>query len=354
MASLRVVPSPPPEATLADWLSRTWRAYPRAEIEAHYSRRQLGEALAGGTVCRVAPGIYAGAVHAESVITRIDAATQWAGAEAWIGGAASLFVAGALRIPPMRVEVAVPAARRMSGRPRWVRVRRLSYRPPTVRIGEWQIVEPAVAWCLAFSELSADDRASALCRLVAADRSVLETATRAALELPALRSRRRMLSVLSRVAAGGESYLEIHAMESVFVGRRFDPILRQHVVNANGNRYRLDMYDASTMTAIELDGAGFHAGAWQWQRDIRRDADLAVMGILTVRFSYRDLTERPDWCRSMALDVLDRRSTRVRTVRQASDSQGPTQIRPLDALEAPWVVQIEPLLPNPAARQPSP
>jgi len=282
----------------------------------------LAEAIESGSARRVAPCIYAGAANSESIATRIDAATQWAGAEAWIGGAASLFLAGALRVPPTRVEVVVPAARRMSGRPAWVRVRRLSYRPPIIRVDGWDAVEPSVAWCLAFSEMSPEDRTSALCRLVATDGSALEMAYRAARELPALRARGRMLAVLARVAAGGESYLEVHAMEKVFVGRRFDGVLRQHVVSTMGRCYRLDMYDARTMTAIELDGASYHSGAWEWQRDIRRDVDLAAIGILTLRFSYRDLTERPEWCRAVALDVLKQRLR-------------PVQIEPSGALTAP-------------------
>lgn len=315
---LRVVPTLPSETSLAEWLARTWRAYPRTELEAMFSHRQLAEAIESGGARRVAPGIYAGAAHCESTATRIDAATQWAGAEAWIGGAASLFLAGAVRVPPMRVEVVVPAGRRMSRHPKWVRVRRLSYRPPTVRVDGWQVVEPAIAWCQAFSEMAHDERASALCALVAADPSALGTVARAAQELPALRERKRMVAVATLVASGSESYLEVHAVERVFVGHRFDSFLRQHVVSVAGRRYRLDMFDGPTMTAIELDGATYHSGVWEWQRDIRRDADLAAIGILTLRFSYRDLTARPEWCRALALDVLKHRST-------------PVQIQPMPA-----------------------
>ena len=131
-----------------------------------------------------------------------------------------------------------------------------------------------------------------------------------------------MLAVAARVAAGSESYLEVHAVESVFVGRRFDRFLRRHVVSVSGRRYRLDIFDASTMTAIELDRATYHSGAWEGQRDIRRDVDLAAIGILTVRFSFVDLTTRPEWCRALALDVLKHRPA-------------PLRIKPLPARELP-------------------
>lgn len=328
---------------LAQWLPHTWRSFHRAELESLFSHRQLVAAIESGVAKRIAPGIYASAAQAESTATRVDAARRWAGPESWIGGEASLFLAGALRDPPGRIEVVVPATRRMSGRPHWARVRRLSYRPPTVLVDGWHAVEPAVAWCHAFSEMAGDARASALCALVAADRLTLELVARSAHELPGLRGRRRMLSVIASVAAGSESYLEVHAMEEVFVGRPFRGLLRQHIVTTAGGRYRLDMYDASSMTAIEVDGATYHAGAKQWQRDVRRDADLAAVGILTLRFSYSDLTERPQWCRSTALDVLRLRSVTDRT-RSVEGIDGPrtAHMWPVNTEEGSYPVQNEP------------
>lgn len=273
----------------------------------------------------MAPGLYASAAQSESTVTRVDAALQWAGPDARIGGEASLFLAGALRVPPTRVEVVVPAERRMSGRPPWARVRRLSYRPQSAVVDGWHAVDPAVAWCHAFSEMARDARASALCALVVADPIALELVTRAARELPALRARRRMLALIANVADGSESYLEVHAMDEVFVGRRFRGLLKQHVVSTAGGRYRLDLYDTPSMTAIELDGVNYHVGVKEWQRDLRRDADLAALGILTLRFSYRDLMERPDWCAATTLDVL-----RLRTPSARGDVPDERQVRGSD------------------------
>jgi very-short-patch-repair endonuclease len=145
-----------------------------------------------------------------------------------------------------------------------------------------------------------------------------------------------MAALIARVAAGAESYLEVHGMEEVFVGRRFRNVLRQHVVSTRGGRHWLDMYDAASMTAIELDGATYHAGVKDWQRDLRRDADLAAVGILTLRFSYRDLTERPQWCRAAALDVLRLRSVPVRDApARAVERAGEVRIEPLNARSKP-------------------
>jgi very-short-patch-repair endonuclease len=45
--------------------------------------------------------------------------------------------------------------------------------------------------------------------------------------------------------------------------------------------------------AVEFDGAAYHAGRDDWQRDLRRDAALAALGWVVLRFSYSDVTERP-------------------------------------------------------------
>lgn len=252
----------------------------------------------------MAPGLYAGPMHAESAFTRIDAAVRWAGEPAWIGGAASLFLVGALRDPPARIEVVVPRERRLSGRPAWVRVRRLSYAPPARLVGGWRSVEPAIAWCLGGAELPADQRASALCSLAKAEPESLERVAGALRSLPVITKRRALEALAATVASGAESYLEVHAFDEVFVGAPFDGMLRQHAVRSATHRYRLDLFDPVTMTALEIDGAAYHSGIDQWQEAIRRDLDLAAMGIVTVRFSYRDLTGRPDWCRRRALEVL--------------------------------------------------
>ncbi|MCB2412258.1 endonuclease domain-containing protein [Demequina sp. TTPB684] len=316
MTPPRALPNPAPHQTLADWFPSTSLAYRGEQLEAAFSHRQLVLALDSGAAVRLAPGVYASGAHAQSAATRIDAASEWAGSEAWIGGAAALFLAGAMADPPSAIEVVVPAARRMSGRPPWIRIRRLTYRPPTLRVDQWNAVDPGVAWCHAFAEMPHDDRVSALCALVSAQPQAIETVFSAARSLPRLRGRRRMLEVAEHVAAGAESFLEVHALQQVFVGRLFRGLLRQHTVTVEGSRYRLDLYDPTSMTAIETDGARFHASARDWQRDIRRDADLATLGILTLRFSYWDLIERPDWCRERAHEVMARRR------RQASQQRG--------------------------------
>jgi very-short-patch-repair endonuclease len=60
----------------------------------------------------------------------------------------------------------------------------------------------------------------------------------------------------------------------------------------HGNAY-LDVYDEETRTNFELDGAKYHAGPADRERDLRRDAALAALGITVVRFTHDRLVHAP-------------------------------------------------------------
>ena len=55
---------------------------------------------------------------------------------------------------------------------------------------------------------------------------------------------------------------------------------------------RLDAAWPDVKLAVEFDGAAFHAGPDAWQRDLRRNAALAALGWVVLRFSYADVSER--------------------------------------------------------------
>ncbi|MGY1914129.1 endonuclease domain-containing protein [Blastococcus sp. SYSU DS0973] len=59
--------------------------------------------------------------------------------------------------------------------------------------------------------------------------------------------------------------------------------------------------------AVELDGAAFHGSEQARERDLRRDAALAVLGWQTLRFSYRRATSDPEGCRAQIAETYRRR-----------------------------------------------
>jgi very-short-patch-repair endonuclease len=47
--------------------------------------------------------------------------------------------------------------------------------------------------------------------------------------------------------------------------------------------------------AVEVDGYRWHSGRQQWQNDMQRQNALAEVGWLVLRFSWYDVTNRPDY-----------------------------------------------------------
>jgi very-short-patch-repair endonuclease len=53
--------------------------------------------------------------------------------------------------------------------------------------------------------------------------------------------------------------------------------------------YRIDVGFEAEKLAVELDGRAYHAATDQWERDIRRDLELATLGWQTVRLPHATL-----------------------------------------------------------------
>lgn len=75
----------------------------------------------------------------------------------------------------------------------------------------------------------------------------------------------------------------------MFDGPDFARLRRQLPVQVGQRTVYLDLADEATMVAIELDGAAYHDDALARERDRRRDALLATLGWVTLRFSSRRL-----------------------------------------------------------------
>ena len=63
--------------------------------------------------------------------------------------------------------------------------------------------------------------------------------------------------------------------------------------------------------AVELDGAAFHDGRINRERDMRRDAALSALGWVVLRFSYWRLHDEPDVVRDEIAAVLVTRRSQL-------------------------------------------
>lgn len=122
--------------------------------------------------------------------------------------------------------------------------------------------------------------------------------------LPRVPARRELERLLDHAADGVESFLEEKGASKVLTGAAFERLVRQHRLRVGRTTFRVDAYDPMTRTALEFDGAAWHSKPDDRERDLRRDALLSTMGVMTLRFGYRDVTRRPGWCRQVALRAL--------------------------------------------------
>jgi hypothetical protein len=113
-------------------------------------------------------------------------------------------------------------------------------------------------------------------------------------------------ALLDKVAIGCRSELELWGYDRVFIGPGMPALERQVPVSIDGRTIHLDLLHRPTGTNFELDGAKWHDGLSQRERDVRRDADLAKLGIHTIRFTHDRLTLEPEAVRRDVLAILAR------------------------------------------------
>ncbi|WP_297081443.1 endonuclease domain-containing protein [uncultured Demequina sp.] len=269
------------------------------------SRGGIAGACRRGVLTRVLPDRYASSLHADSWLVRSHAAAAWGPAGCALTGAGVLFDAGLAAKAPDVVDLLVPHWRHRPS-PGWLRITSSTYRPPTLRERHdgAPVVDPALALIHAYGRALERDRAELVYGLTRSGVVDAQSVRDHLDHMPRARGRASLLRRCAQAEIGVESFLEERAASEVLVGEGFEGLIRQHRVRVAGHTYRLDAYDPATRTAFELDGAASHARHDQRVRDIRRDALLSSVGILTLRFGYGDIMERPVWCRELALSTL--------------------------------------------------
>ncbi|SCG45872.1 Protein of unknown function [Micromonospora halophytica] len=173
---------------------------------------------------------------------------------------------------------------------------------PVVRL-ERALVD---AWPL----LPPADRAAPVIRAVN-DRLTTPERIRAALATaPRLADRVQLRTLLARLDAGCRSPLEVWGHDHVFTGPGMPAFRRQTRVVVGRRVMYLDVYAERERVDFELDGATTHGDPRQREVDLRRDALLATVGVLVVRFAHRRLVHEPEAVRREVLAILASRQDR--------------------------------------------
>lgn len=128
-------------------------------------------------------------------------------------------------------------------------------------------------------------------------------------ELPGRGSLRELLHLID---TGCQSELEIFAVRHVLDIAGLPRCRQQYRLLLPDGPVLLDAAWPEVKVAVELDGAAFHGSQEARERDLRRDAALAALGWVVLRFSYRRLTSSPAACRAEIAAAYRQRLTVAR------------------------------------------
>ncbi|SCL33719.1 Transcriptional regulator, AbiEi antitoxin, Type IV TA system [Micromonospora rhizosphaerae] len=205
------------------------------------------------------------------------------------------------------VHLDVPAGSGIRTRPHLVVHHRLGFTvaPPHVvyRCGI-PVVRLDRALVDAWPQLPPADRPAPLIRAANDRLTTPRRAFGALAAAPRLTGRAELRALLVKLAAGCRSPLEIWGHDHVFTGPDMPAFQRQVRIQARGRTVYLDVDAERERVDFELDGASTHGDRRQREVDLRRDALLATLGILVVRFAHRRLVHETDEVRREILAIL--------------------------------------------------
>ncbi|HEX9035063.1 MAG TPA: type IV toxin-antitoxin system AbiEi family antitoxin domain-containing protein [Streptosporangiaceae bacterium] len=178
-------------------------------------------------------------------------------------------------------------------------VRHPAKSPPRTRVEETvlDLTDGARGFDVAFSWLSA-----ACSRRLVTPEQIRE----AAMRRKKLRWRRDIIGALEEIADGVLSNLERRFVRDVERPHGLPKPRRQVRMKQGSRSAYLDNLFAEFGVVIELDGLAYHPVEARWQ-DIHRDNNLATAGIITLRYSWSDVTQRPCQVAAEIALVLRRR-----------------------------------------------
>lgn len=272
------------------------------------SRNEVDHEIRTGRLVRVHPDAYCRPWDADLEPIRHRAALISVGLPVALSHLTALTRWGLPVIAGGPVHVVVPTRRRLALRPDIV-VHRVTRFPPVRKLDGLPTVSAAAAIVQSWQLLGP---VAGRAPMIEACRERVATTHDIRVELDRanrLRARRSARDLLQLIESGCESELEIWGLLHVFDAPGLRGAVRQKTLRVGGRRYRIDIAYESERVAVELDGFRSHGTRAQRERDARRDAALASIGWITLRFSYDRLTNDPGGCRR---DVLATLATRRR------------------------------------------
>lgn len=296
-----------PQGTLAEFLSSGPQALSRTDVLAHWSRHHLDRALSDGHVARVLPGVYVATQHLRHPVAVGRALNLWA-PRALVTGAHALHLYSGRLPQPKKMDL-VSANGDPLHPPAWVRVHQTGVPRLSSFASDVACALPARALLDAWRYAPRLDRRNilweALWVRVCTWRQLAQEVNRAA----RIAGRRDLERVLSWFESGATSPLEVKAKHETFTGPRFREFEWQAELSLPNRRVKPDMLHRATKVAVELDGDSYHSTRTARDADRQRRTELAAAGYTVIGFGWRDVFDRPQWCREQLLAAVRSRAS---------------------------------------------
>jgi hypothetical protein len=153
--------------------------------------------------------------------------------------------------------------------------------------------------------------------------------------VPRLPGRAALVELLDRVRPGAQSLLEILGLQALRAAPGLPAPQLQYRVALPDGPVHLDAAWPEVRLAVEFDGAAFHSDPEARQRDLRRDAALAALGWVVLRFSYEDVTRRPRRCATQIAAAYRQRQRLIDVPQAGMPTDGMPASGPLIVRRAP-------------------
>jgi very-short-patch-repair endonuclease len=285
---------------------------PGAVLDGHVGRKHL---------TRIFPHVYRLRDSEDNSLVALRAALLHAGPDAAVSHTTALSVWGEWRLE-RPLHLTVHESIRRTGTQGLVVHRRKNFDPtsghcverkglritalPRTVVDSWPLLPPAERRPLAL-----DLARRGLITAVTLDEALAERSNVA--------GRRTLRQTIDLIGDGCQSELEAHGVLNVFRHRSLPPSVGQFRIVLPTGGIRLDRAWPEVKLAVELDGARYHSSPEDRRRDLGRDAALAALGWVVLRFTYADVLRDPDAVRARVLAVY---RTRLRQLSASAVDQG--------------------------------
>ncbi len=261
-------------------------SHPQA-VSAGLSASAIRRRVAGGQWVRLHPRVYLAADRYCSDEARVHAAVLWAGAGAVVHGPTAAWWHGLRESPPAAVELTLPRTRSLPPRA-GVQVRRRDLAEVDV-VRRRGLAVTAVALTVLEAAVALGSGGSAFL-----DRALQRTVPFAALSTAHSRNLGCAGSVIAGRLLAAAADRADSAAERLLITLLRSAGLTGWVRSYPELGYRIDVAFPAARLAIEVDGWAWHCDAERFRADRARQNALVNAGWRVLRFTWHDLTARPD------------------------------------------------------------